>query len=105
RSFILQEDGTRCRTGAYARWWKETHQIGGFEYWPAQSPDLNSFFISALECKLKNVRASINNANSLRDTIKEEWDKMSLELADRLVSSMKDRCQSVIDARDSPTKY
>ncbi|KAG1180382.1 hypothetical protein G6F70_006818 [Rhizopus microsporus] len=41
RDFIFQEDGANCHTGGYARWWKETHQIRGFEYWPAQSPDLN----------------------------------------------------------------
>ncbi|EIE76309.1 hypothetical protein RO3G_01013 [Rhizopus delemar RA 99-880] len=42
RDFIFQESGASCHTGGYIRWWKETHQIKGFEYWPAQRPDLNS---------------------------------------------------------------
>ncbi|KAG1153085.1 hypothetical protein G6F46_007084 [Rhizopus delemar] len=33
-------NGASCHTGDYARWWKETFQIRGFEYWPTQSPDL-----------------------------------------------------------------
>jgi hypothetical protein len=32
RGFIFQEDGASCHTGGYARWWKETYQIRGFEY-------------------------------------------------------------------------
>ncbi|KAG1140974.1 hypothetical protein G6F37_008664 [Rhizopus arrhizus] len=39
--FIFRLDGASCHTGGYAQWWKETHQIRGFEYWPAQSSDLN----------------------------------------------------------------
>ncbi|CEG84430.1 hypothetical protein RMATCC62417_18233 [Rhizopus microsporus] len=42
RDLIFQEDGASCHTGGYAKWWKETHQIRGFEYWPAQNPDLSS---------------------------------------------------------------
>ncbi|KAI9255825.1 hypothetical protein EDC94DRAFT_523646, partial [Helicostylum pulchrum] len=74
--------------------WKETHQTGGFEYWPAQSSDINpiEYLWWAVKCKLKNKRASINNIYSLRAAIKEKWDKMSLGLADRLVSSTKDIC-------------
>jgi hypothetical protein len=41
QSFIFQEDGASCHTGGYATWWKRTHEINDFEYWPAQSPDLN----------------------------------------------------------------
>ncbi|EIE80428.1 hypothetical protein RO3G_05133 [Rhizopus delemar RA 99-880] len=38
---IISTNGASCHTGGYTRWWKETHQIRGFEYWPAQIPDLN----------------------------------------------------------------
>ncbi|EIE91914.1 hypothetical protein RO3G_16625 [Rhizopus delemar RA 99-880] len=41
RDFIFQEDGASCYTYSYARWWKETHQTRGFEYWSAQSPNLS----------------------------------------------------------------
>ncbi|KAG1439866.1 hypothetical protein G6F56_012136 [Rhizopus delemar] len=35
------EDGASCHTGGYARWWKNKACIKGFDFWPAQSPDLN----------------------------------------------------------------
>ncbi|KAG1355908.1 hypothetical protein G6F62_002215 [Rhizopus arrhizus] len=41
RDFIFQKDGTSYHTGGYTPWWKKTHQIRGFEYWLAQSPNLN----------------------------------------------------------------
>ncbi|OBZ82947.1 Transposable element Tcb1 transposase [Choanephora cucurbitarum] len=41
REFILQIDGATRHTDAYARWWKKGHQISGFDFWSAQSPDLN----------------------------------------------------------------
>ena len=34
KGFIYQGDGA-----SLSYWWKETHQIRGFEYCPAQSPD------------------------------------------------------------------
>ncbi|KAG1457356.1 hypothetical protein G6F56_006626 [Rhizopus delemar] len=35
------EDGAPCHRSSYAKWWKKSYVIRGFEYWPAQSPDLN----------------------------------------------------------------
>ncbi|OAD77007.1 hypothetical protein PHYBLDRAFT_62800 [Phycomyces blakesleeanus NRRL 1555(-)] len=71
KDFKLQEDGASCHTGAYAKWWKETLEIKGFEYWPAQSPDINPIehVWWALEVKLSKVRASIQNASELKPVI------------------------------------
>ncbi|OAD69798.1 hypothetical protein PHYBLDRAFT_70553 [Phycomyces blakesleeanus NRRL 1555(-)] len=71
KDFKLQEDGASCHTGAYAKWWKETHEIKGFEYWSAQSLDLNPIehVWWALEVKLSKVRASIQNVNELKIAI------------------------------------
>ncbi|CAO3703557.1 unnamed protein product [Rhizopus stolonifer] len=38
---IFQEDGASSHTGGYARWWKNKACIKGFDFWPAQTPDLN----------------------------------------------------------------
>ena len=41
KDFVFQEDGATCHTGGYATWWKNSHSIRRFDYWSAQSPDLN----------------------------------------------------------------
>ncbi|KAG1206581.1 hypothetical protein G6F68_008551 [Rhizopus microsporus] len=92
RDFIFQEDGAICHTGGYARWWKETHQIRSFEHW-------------ALEKLIEEKRAAINNVNDLKMTLSGQWRNISVGLAHRLVASMSDRCQAVIDAKGGPTKY
>ncbi|OAD78129.1 Homeodomain-like DNA binding domain-containing transcription factor [Phycomyces blakesleeanus NRRL 1555(-)] len=32
RSFVFQEDNASCHTGLYLRWWKDSHEIRGFDY-------------------------------------------------------------------------
>ena len=107
RDFIFQEDGASCHTGGYARWWKETHQIRGFEYWPAQSPDLNPIehVWNALERRIERKRSSIKNLEQLKVALREEWERMDDEFADRLVRSMKRRCEAVIKAKGGATEY
>ncbi|KAG1508503.1 hypothetical protein G6F52_011373 [Rhizopus delemar] len=101
RDFIFQEDGASCHTGIYARWWKETHQIRGFEYWLAQSTDLNPIehVWNALERRIKRKRLSVKNLEQLKVALREEWERMDDEFADRLVQSMKRRCEAVIKAK------
>lgn len=107
RPLLLQEDGATCHTGQYTRWWKETHQIRGFEYWPAQSPDLNPIgnIWHSLGVLIDKRRSSISNIKNLKIALIEEWARMDTEFAKHLVASMGRRCQAVIDAKGGPTKY
>ena len=66
--FIFQEDGATCHTGGYATWWKTSHSIRCFDYWCAQSPDLNPIvhIWSCLDKLIDNKRASISNTDELK---------------------------------------
>lgn len=107
KDFIFQEDGATGHTGGYATCWKNSHAIRRFDYWPAQIPDLNSIehIWSCLERLIEDKRASIKNSEELKAALEEAWGNILVELAGRLVASMKDRCQAVINAKGGPTKY
>ncbi|EIE89756.1 hypothetical protein RO3G_14467 [Rhizopus delemar RA 99-880] len=100
RGFIFREDGDSCHTGGYARWWKETHQIKGFGYWPAQSPDLSPIehVWNALERRIERKRSPVKKLEQLKVALREEWERIDDEFAYRLVRSMKRRCETVIKA-------
>ncbi|OAD67006.1 hypothetical protein PHYBLDRAFT_151946 [Phycomyces blakesleeanus NRRL 1555(-)] len=102
-----ETDGASCHTGAYSQWWKRTHQIGGFDFWSAQSPDLNPIenIWSTLNKRIDKRRVSINSLNDLEVALQEEWATLDRESAGRLVESMQRRCQAVIDAHRGPTDY
>ncbi|CEG79451.1 hypothetical protein RMATCC62417_13916 [Rhizopus microsporus] len=107
KAFIFQEGGASCHTGIYARWWKQTHAIRSFDYWPAKSPNLNliEHVWWALGSRLRKVRASIKSVQDLRAALEVEWKRVGIKLAERLAESMRERCQAVIDARGGPTNY
>jgi len=107
KDFIFQKDGATCHTGGYTTWWKNTHEIRRFDYWPAQSPDLNPIehIWHCLERLIEDRRACINNTEDHKAALQEAWGAISVDLADRLVASMRDRCLAVIKAKGGPTKY
>ena len=107
RNFIFQEDGSKFHTSAYAKHHKAMYGIQGFDFWPAQSPDLNPIehVWAYLERKLDARRTEINNIKKLREVLQEEWDKIPKEYILDLIGSMTDRCKAVIKAKGGNTKY
>ncbi|KAG1051733.1 hypothetical protein G6F43_006086 [Rhizopus delemar] len=78
----------------------------GFEYWPAQSSDLNPIehVWNALERRIERKRSSVKNLEQLKVALREERERMDDEFADRLVRSMKRRCEGVIKAKGDVTE-
>ncbi|KAG1454057.1 hypothetical protein G6F46_005559 [Rhizopus delemar] len=78
----------------------------GFEYWPAQSSDLSPIehVWNALERRIERKRSSVKNLEQLKVALREERERMDDEFADRLVRSMKRRCEGVIKAKGDVTE-
>ena len=103
---ILQDDNARPHRGRIIT---EILQNLGVERmeWPAVSPDLNP--IEYLWDQLgRTVCVRVTNATmlaNLRQILVEEWDAIPQQCMTRLVTSMRTRCQAVVAAYGSSTRY
>ena len=73
--------------------------------WPAQSPDLNPIenLWSIVDRIAKNRR--VQNEKELFEVIEYTWKTLAPDLLQRLVGTMKRRCEAVIAAKGYATKY
>jgi hypothetical protein len=60
---------------------------------------------NALERQIERKRLSIKKLQQLKAALQEEWARLGDEFADRLVRSMKRRCEAVIKAKGGATEY
>lgn len=107
RDFLFQEDGASCHTGSYAAWYKQRCGVEGFDFWPAQSPDLNPIehVWAYLEKRIERRRYQIKNVDQLEAALRDEWYNTPLQLLENLVESMNSRCKAVIEAKGGNTRY
>ena len=116
--FVFQHDNAPCHTARSIREWIEDptpealRQDGidwSFELmtWPAQSPDLNPIehLWDAIERELSRQQAPRGGLNGLTARVLEIWDQMALETVQKLVDSMPECCQEVINSRGSFTSF
>ena len=75
--------------------------------WPAQSPDLNPIehLWDHIEREISRVEAPRGGLNGLFARVQEIWDEIDLEVVEKLVDSMPERCQAVINNRGSYTRF
>ena len=103
---ILQDDNAHPHRGRIITEYLQNLGVERME-WPAVSPDLNP--IEYLWDQLgRAVRARVTNATmlaDLRQILVEEWDAIPQQCVTRLVTSMRRRCQAVVAAYGSSTRY
>ena len=75
--------------------------------WPALSPDLNPLEHGwdQLKRRLQARARQPHDLPELRVAVVEEWNELPQNNFNRLVRSMRRRCQAVIDARGGNTRY
>uniref|UniRef100_A0A3B1K5Q0 Tc1-like transposase DDE domain-containing protein n=1 Tax=Astyanax mexicanus TaxID=7994 RepID=A0A3B1K5Q0_ASTMX len=73
--------------------------------WPANSPDLNVIENLWAIVKRKIRDRKPTTLDQLKQNIATAWEAVSAETCDKLVKSMPQRLQAVIQAKGAATKY
>ncbi|KAK7109069.1 hypothetical protein V1264_013181 [Littorina saxatilis] len=75
--------------------------------WPALSPDLNPIehFWDQLQRKVNQLRPGPSTAAELRQALISAWCNIPRDVINRLIHSMRRRCQAVINVHGGHTPY
>uniref|UniRef100_A0A4W6FSW7 Tc1-like transposase DDE domain-containing protein n=1 Tax=Lates calcarifer TaxID=8187 RepID=A0A4W6FSW7_LATCA len=103
---ILQDDNACPHRAGFIRDYLQNLGVQMME-WPASNPDLNP--IEHMWDQLgQAVRVRVSNTTTLADLrqmLVEEWDAVPQQCVNRLVTSLRRRCQAVVAVYGSSTCY
>jgi hypothetical protein len=103
---IFQQDGDPKHRSKKAKAWFKDHDIEVLP-WPAQSPDLNPIehLWNHLKRRLGAYKEPPGGMEELWRRVDEEWNKIPVEVCQKLIESMPRRVEAVIKAKGAYTKY
>lgn len=104
-SFIYQDDSAPCHRSKIVKEWENSRNIEVLE-WPGNSPDMNPIenLWAILKQKVRTHRPT--NKSELISAISASWTtEISVNLCQKLSSSMKNRIEALVDNKGGPTKY
>jgi DDE superfamily endonuclease/transposase len=102
--FYFQQDNDPKHTSSEVANYLENKKVNVLT-WPPQSPDLNPIENLWKELNFNAKNREPKNEDELFEILSKEWNQLTPEYLNSLVSSMPTRCQLVIDANGMPTKY
>ncbi|GBO37853.1 Transposable element Tc1 transposase, partial [Araneus ventricosus] len=95
KRYLFQQDNARSHTAKITR----TKHVPVLE-WPAASPDLSPIENIWRILKRNMAQRRPRNIQQLQDYLRQEWEKISTDTLNRLVSSMPKRLAAVIRRKD-----
>ena len=105
-NFILMDDNACAHRARITDQYLQQATIVRIE-WPARSPDLNPIEHAwdMLQTAVSSCPVQPASVQELRQALLEEWDLIPQYKIRMLISSMRRRCQAVIEARGHHTRY
>src|SRR5262249_15764085 len=99
RKTTFQHDNDPKHTSKVAKKWLKNHRIGVLD-WPSQSPDLNPIehLWQNLKKRLSRYETMPKNIHELWERTNDEWNKISPQSCEKLITSMPERVAAVIRA-------
>lgn len=102
--YVFQQDGASCHTAKSTKTWLSTENIPLIE-WPSSSPDLSP--IETLWGKMKKMlrQQPARTQQDLRHTINAVWQSFTTDDCQKLVDTMPQRIQAVIEKKGDVTQW
>ena len=106
RSCSFQQDNASAHTAKYTDEFFRDEEILVLD-WPARSPDLNPIenLWGALVSRVYDQFRQFDTLDDLKEAITFAWEALAPEYLESLVSSMPNRCISVLEKRGGHMKY
>jgi len=102
--WILQEDNDPKHRSKICKKWKEDFGVVVLP-WLSMSPDQNPIENVWQLLKIKISKKKINTTKGLKGELRKEWNRLSNQLAENLVNSMKRRVAALIESEGDYTMY
>lgn len=104
RKYIFQHDCDPKHTSKRVKAFLAKKRVKVLE-WPPQSPDLNPIEHLWQEVKFQRQGQHASNKEGLKTLILNTWNSIQPSVCQKLVASMRKRCEAVIQAKGGPTRY
>ena len=104
-NMVLQQDNARPHTARFTVDFLRRSNVQTLQNWPALSADLNPIEHCWDYLKRRIRKLQLDTVAQLRAALRREWRRVPMRYIQRLIRSMRARCQAVVAANGGHTRY